>query len=63
MIHVMVTKSVHGQACRAARCFSIGQAAQRSRGAIWPHRRSRCLDRRSRCAPLVVGPHHGATRA
>jgi len=63
MTHVMATKSFHGKARRAARCFSIGQVAQRSSGAIWPHRRPRCLVRRLRCAPLVVSPHHGATRA
>jgi choline dehydrogenase len=56
--HLMGLRGPPGQARSAARCPRIGQGPQRTRRAAKPHRRPISLDRRLRCAPLVV---RGAT--
>ena len=43
--------------------WGIGQAPQRTRQAVLPHRRPRSLARSRRCSPLAVAPHRGAGRA
>ena len=50
----MGAKEPHGQARRAARCGVIGQAPERSREALLPHRRPRSFARWLRSGPLVV---------